>query len=145
SGIEQFAIAVGVVRDPRAPRESTRPAPKPRVRKNAVPVSEVEHVPEEEPEPELSPDVRVVVRRPSASSRTKLKELRARDEIPAPVAESFPDYKFPKVDLLAKGEASVGGENDDELREKSLQIESKLRDFGISGKVTHVHPGPVIT
>jgi S-DNA-T family DNA segregation ATPase FtsK/SpoIIIE len=47
--------------------------------------------------------------------------------------------------LLSPAEPSVGGENDDELREKSRQIENKLKDFGIFGKVTHVHPGPVIT
>jgi len=62
-----------------------------------------------------------------------------------PDADPFASYVPPALDLLVAGEPSVGGENDQELRDKSKLIESKLRDFGVLGKVTHVHPGPVIT
>jgi len=61
------------------------------------------------------------------------------------ISRQIPGYELPAVSLLTKGEASVGNEDDEELRAKSLQIERKLRDFNIQGSVTEVHPGPVIT
>lgn len=95
-------------------------------------------------------DSRIVVKRRNAEELAKLAQLARRqkksihddDHSESP---QFPGYELPDVALLAPGEPSSGGENDDELREKSRQIEAKLKDFGIYGKVTHVHPGPVIT
>lgn len=57
----------------------------------------------------------------------------------------FEGYEPPDINLLSKGEPSPGSEDDEELQEKSRQIEAKLRDFGVLGKVTQIHPGPVIT
>ncbi len=57
----------------------------------------------------------------------------------------FEEYEAPSVALLTREEAQQLGDDDDELRQKAEQIESKLRDFNISGRVTQVHPGPVIT
>ncbi len=95
-------------------------------------------------------DSRIVVKRRNAEELAKLaqqarrqkKSIQDDDHSESP---QFPGYELPDVALLAPGEPSSGGENDDELREKSRQIEAKLKDFGIYGKVTHVHPGPVIT
>lgn len=149
--------------------------PKPRVRKNVVPLDEkVEAVHEDEEEDEQpaqidrkaplvedgaeeadGPDAdedlaRVVVKRRDAEERAKAamlarKKRKEEEEREASAPKLFPDYELPEVSLLSPAEASVGGEDDDELREKSRQIENKLKDFGIYGKVTHVHPGPVIT
>ena len=47
--------------------------------------------------------------------------------------------------VLEQEEEHQLGDDDDELRQKAEQIESKLRDFNIAGRVTQVHPGPVIT
>ena len=66
--------------------------------------------------------------------------LEQEGERPAPVP-----YVPPAVSLLAAGEVAAGNEDDAELLEKSRLIEAKLRDFGVLGKVTQVHPGPVIT
>lgn len=147
--------------------------PRPRVRKNVTPLSaQVESVDTDElesakveesdadadaegesseEEESAAEDIsRVVVKRRDAEEKAKAamlarkkKQEEAEREASAP--KLFPDYKLPEVALLAPGEPSVGGEDDDELREKSRQIETKLKDFGIFGKVTHVHPGPVIT
>lgn len=57
----------------------------------------------------------------------------------------YSGYKIPPVELLTKSEDIVQSEDDDELIQKSRQIELKLRDFNILGRVTEVHPGPVIT
>lgn len=144
--------------------------PKPRVRKNVVPLeekvealSDVDEAPRidkketlaeedsEDPSSESEEDFsRVVVKRRDAEERAKAamaarKKRKEEEEREFSAAKLFPDYELPDVSLLSPGEPSVGGENDDELREYSRQIENKLKDFGIYGKVTHVHPGPVIT
>jgi S-DNA-T family DNA segregation ATPase FtsK/SpoIIIE len=55
------------------------------------------------------------------------------------------DYKIPPLDLLdPKMESGVEIDRD-AVYEKARLIEEKLRDFGVSGKVTEIRPGPVIT
>ncbi len=58
---------------------------------------------------------------------------------------AYKDYSPPSLSLLSPGSTEVNGEEDAVLKEKSAIIVSKLNDFGIQGRVTHVHPGPVIT
>lgn len=90
---------------------------------------------------------RVVVKRRDISEHNReVKKIRKPEIVePDEVPSNYPPYELPDVGLLTRGEATIGGENDDELLDKSRQIENKLRDFGILGKVTQVHPGPVIT
>jgi S-DNA-T family DNA segregation ATPase FtsK/SpoIIIE len=57
----------------------------------------------------------------------------------------FDGYKSPELSLLSREDAQQSGDDDDELRQKAEQIELKLKDFNIAGRVTQVHPGPVIT
>ena len=59
--------------------------------------------------------------------------------------QDFADFVKPSFDLLTRSEETAPSEDDQELIQKSRQIELKLRDFNIQGRVTEVHPGPVIT
>ncbi len=68
-----------------------------------------------------------------------------------PVQDSFPfagkgaSYRFPHLSLLDQppgGEIRVDKES---LRMNALLLERKLGDFGVQGKVTEVHPGPIVT
>ena len=55
------------------------------------------------------------------------------------------NYKLPPLDLLdAKVESGVVLDRD-AVYEKAKLIEEKLKDFSVSGKVTEIRPGPVIT
>ena len=72
----------------------------------------------------------------------KKKVVEREGEAPPP---AFDDYVAPDLKLLTQEEEQELGDDDEELREKAEQIESKLRDFNIAGRVTQVHPGPVIT
>lgn len=55
------------------------------------------------------------------------------------------DYKLPPFDLMdAKVETAIEVDRDAVI-EKAKLIEDKLKDFGVSGKVTEIRPGPVIT
>ncbi len=55
------------------------------------------------------------------------------------------DFKLPPVDLLdEKPQYSITIDKEEVYRKAKL-IENKLEDFGVSGKVTEIRPGPVIT
>lgn len=114
-----------------------------------VNTSAVVDTPAEDLTDEIAPEPAVqavVKRRDNAEKVREVKKVRKTEVVEPEVApSSYPPYELPDVGLLTRGEPTVGGENDDELLEKSRQIEHKLRDFGILGKVTQVHPGPVIT
>ncbi|MCL4245948.1 MAG: DNA translocase FtsK, partial [Candidatus Dadabacteria bacterium] len=55
------------------------------------------------------------------------------------------DYKLPPLDLLDSKVDSGVVLDRDAVYEKAKLIEEKLRDFSVSGKVTEIRPGPVIT
>ena len=58
---------------------------------------------------------------------------------------AVPDAALPSIDLLDHHEAARQVVNEAELFELSRVLERTLSDFGVAGKVSEVHPGPVIT
>ncbi len=56
------------------------------------------------------------------------------------------DYQLPSIGLLdsvpATGSHVVDEEN---LKVSSVLLENKLKDYGVEGRVTEIHPGPVVT
>ncbi len=92
----------------------------------------------EEEDEEYEEDTReVIVRRRDIQGVSKQLKKRKR-----PV---FDSYCPPDFDILTPGDSSGGMEDDQLLIQMSELIEEKLSDFNILGKVTEVHPGPVIT
>ena len=59
--------------------------------------------------------------------------------------EDIGDYRLPPLSLLADPPLSTAGMAQQELITQSQILQKKLLDFGIEGRVTQVHPGPVIT
>jgi hypothetical protein len=55
------------------------------------------------------------------------------------------DYVSPKIDLLQEADRNNSVLKPNDYADLSATIERKLKDFQIDGRVTHVHPGPVIT
>lgn len=54
------------------------------------------------------------------------------------------DFPMPSIDLLqAPGRRADVGE--EELLERAGQLTEKCKEFGVHGKVLHIHPGPVVT
>lgn len=93
-----------------------------------------------------------IIVKPKPRDTVGIKTLRTTDTKGSAEAEQgevtgpkFDEYEAPELSLLTREEAHQVGEDDDELRLKAEQIEAKLRDFNIAGRVTQVHPGPVIT
>lgn len=66
-------------------------------------------------------------------------------EKPAPKTIRRTNFKLPPVDLLDPKKDSEIKFDKDAAYEKAKLIEEKLSDFGVSGKVTEIRPGPVIT
>ncbi|MCL4134009.1 UNVERIFIED_CONTAM: hypothetical protein GTU68_000333 [Idotea baltica] len=105
--------------------------PKPKIRKNKIESEERKAL--------------VVERRDDSKAKKELGEKTLARILKSKKNVDFSDYELPSVKLLKESEVSQNLEDDNILREKSKLIEDKLKDFGVKGQVTHVHPGPVIT
>ena len=93
------------------------------------------NIPEPEPEPVL-PAVHEVV-------QTVIPD----DDEQEFVAKSLPEGEFvlPPLSLLDKPQQDAPAIDRDHYYAVSEQLAAKLRDFGVSGKVVGVSPGPVVT
>lgn len=54
-------------------------------------------------------------------------------------------YELPSLELLQPSDSASIRPSKDELLNDSSLIERKLADFGVVGKITSVHPGPIVT
>jgi S-DNA-T family DNA segregation ATPase FtsK/SpoIIIE len=54
-------------------------------------------------------------------------------------------YELPSLELLHLYDSTSNRPSKEELLENSTLIERKLEDFDVEGKVTQVHPGPIVT
>jgi DNA segregation ATPase FtsK/SpoIIIE, S-DNA-T family len=68
-----------------------------------------------------------------------------RDESEPVKAVGSDGYQLPSMDLLNLSTAAAVRPSKDELLNDSSLIEKKLGDFGVEGKITSVHPGPIVT
>jgi DNA segregation ATPase FtsK/SpoIIIE, S-DNA-T family len=66
------------------------------------------------------------------------------DKLLFPEMEQKSDYNFPPFTLLDPGAPSEQIDKN-ELYEKKMRIEEKLKEFRVEGEVKEYHPGPVIT
>jgi S-DNA-T family DNA segregation ATPase FtsK/SpoIIIE len=74
-------------------------------------------------------------------------ELAPRDQlgIKPMVLPSGHKYQLPSMNLLHSPPSEDRGQDEEELFANAEILESRLADFGVSGKVVQVSPGPVIT
>lgn len=64
---------------------------------------------------------------------------------PARLERKAVGHKLPPLSLLDLPEKRDQRERDESIAERTRLLEDKLKDFGVSGKVRQVLPGPVIT
>ncbi|OIP45619.1 MAG: cell division protein FtsK [Desulfobacterales bacterium CG2_30_60_27] len=67
------------------------------------------------------------------------------DEEFQPLPVTGGEYKLPGLGLLDKPEQVDTAVNREHFYEVSKQLEEKLKDYGVNGKVVGISPGPVIT
>lgn len=83
-------------------------------------------------------------------------EILIREPEPLPTYQSIPKpevvksrriggYELPSLEFLNLSASTSIRPSKDELLMDSSLIEKKLEDFGVEGKITQVHPGPVVT
>jgi S-DNA-T family DNA segregation ATPase FtsK/SpoIIIE len=79
----------------------------------------------------------------------KEKDLEKKEPGPHPAERIRPrkigDYELPSLELLNLYDGTSNRPSKEELLENSTLIERKLQDFDVEGKVTQVHPGPIVT
>ncbi len=61
---------------------------------------------------------------------------------PQPLPEG---YRLPPLDLLDDPDPGQSVVDEEALKESAAILETKLKDFGVEGRVTEIHPGPIIT
>ena len=87
----------------------------------------------------------------SEGERGAVREERRRGADPAPESAlklnpaAAPEAALPPLELLDRHESKRMAIEESELFELSRVLERTLSDFGVAGKVSEVHPGPVIT
>ena len=71
---------------------------------------------------------------------------------PAPVQTSLPfpkpieeTFRPPPLELLDDPDPKQTIVDEEALRDGAAILQSKLRDFGVEGRVSEIHPGPIIT
>ena len=81
---------------------------------------------------------------PKIFERADAKPARPKDS-QLMLARMSKDYTFPPISLLDSPEQKVAAVDEDALKKNSILLEKKLKDYGVEGHVTEIHPGPVIT
>jgi S-DNA-T family DNA segregation ATPase FtsK/SpoIIIE len=61
-----------------------------------------------------------------------------------PLHKDSGGYNLPSLEFL-KATESVSGPTKEELNAAASGLERKLSDFGVTGRIKHAHPGPVVT
>ncbi len=78
--------------------------------------------------------------------------LTGEEETKKPVQTTLPfpqplpkGYRHPPLDLLDDPDPGQSVVDEEALKESAVILETKLKDFGVLGRVTEIHPGPIIT
>ena len=124
-----------VVKNPENPKERKQQ------RSNGTAKTRIE---KQEP-PLLAPQVLQTITVPVVKAPARAAETAETDDEFAGNPMARGDWKLPPLSLLSKSD-QVQEKIDNEVYYKlSKQLEQKLKNFGVSGKVVGISPGPVVT
>ncbi len=99
---------------------------------------------EREPKPVVEPSLPAGGVPVVKEQAPKAKEAEGDDEFAAkPLARG--DWKLPPLSLLTKNTSTQKEVDKEAYYKVSKQLEQKLKNFGVSGKVVGISPGPVVT
>jgi S-DNA-T family DNA segregation ATPase FtsK/SpoIIIE len=87
------------------------------------------------PEAEGEPSAVPIVRMPKPSPASAPPKI---------VGRAAHGYKLPSATLLRPPD-DAEGIDEDELKERAARLTAKFLEFGVTGTVTQIHPGPVVT
>ena len=107
---------------------------------------EPEDLDEEEPDsrrPLTSEELRAKIAKLPVMIGSSKRDV-ARDE-DIPREESFENYRFPTLDLLADPESDFSEKIEEIVRSQAEALEHALQTYGIGGEVAGIEPGPTVT
>ncbi|HEU4930195.1 MAG TPA: DNA translocase FtsK 4TM domain-containing protein [Candidatus Krumholzibacteria bacterium] len=97
-----------------------------------------------EPAPKRRAEPEIAISRPRAAE-AKPREKRAAKRDTSERTTPLEDASLPPMSILVHPQEDGAGYTRDELKSWSGVLEEKLTQFGVDGKVTAVHHGPVVT
>ena len=87
-----------------------------------------------EPEPKILPRL----------DQIGLKEGKKRDQLEL-ISPVIADYQLPQLSFLDSESQETVKVDEEQLKLNSKLLEKKLMDYGVEGRITEIHPGPIIT
>jgi S-DNA-T family DNA segregation ATPase FtsK/SpoIIIE len=115
---------------PPPPRAVSRPQPQPQ--------------PQPPPPPPVAPPTSVPDSEPKILPRIDLKEGKRRDQLEL-ISPVVADYQLPQLSFLDSESQETAKVDEEQLKLNSKLLEKKLMDYGVEGRITEIHPGPIIT
>ncbi len=82
---------------------------------------------------------------PKIFERTDIKEKRSLNDEQMELARMHDNFEFPSISHLNSPEQKTAEVDERELRQSAGILEHKLMDYDVEGRVTEIHPGPVVT
>ncbi len=82
---------------------------------------------------------------PKIFERADIKEKRSLNDEQMALARMHNNFEFPSIDFLNSPEHKTTEVDEAELRQQAEVLERKLMDYDVEGRVTEIHPGPVVT
>lgn len=82
---------------------------------------------------------------PKVFDRVDTKREKTADEDQMELSHMSKDYTFPALTLFDSADQKRIVVDEDILKKNAMLLEKKLKDYDVEGKITEIHPGPVIT
>lgn len=81
---------------------------------------------------------------PRILPRVDLKEGKRRDQLEL-ISPVIANYQLPQLSFLDSESQEIIKIDEESLKLNSKLLEKKLLDYGVEGRITEIHPGPIIT
>jgi S-DNA-T family DNA segregation ATPase FtsK/SpoIIIE len=135
-----FSKIWGKLREKKKVKINRELSPKPRKTEATLAEQKPVKLPEEKKAPlpedsaELNPKIYARVDNPKKASHAQLE-----------LAHMSKDFSFPSLSLLDSEEQEKSDIDEGTLKKNAVMLRKKLKDYNVEGKITEIHPGPVIT
>jgi S-DNA-T family DNA segregation ATPase FtsK/SpoIIIE len=101
--------------------------------------------PKEKPTQDVFQESQIAASIPSLNEPLRLEDVAEEEDDFQVTTVTSGEYRLPSIGLLDKIESADNEVDQEHYYAVSKKLEDKLRDFGISGKVEGISPGPVVT
>ena len=75
---------------------------------------------------------------------SEMEKMETAEDIEAAL-EQKPEYVFPPLDILVRGQKNKNSNTDEHLRQTAMKLKTTLESFGVKVQITNVSCGPTVT